>query len=109
MKKMVVFALTLVWPLLLCSCAAQHYDENTIRELYDEEWIVGKTRATIEEKYGGFDREFVSDQGKDLGAFYVNYDTNLFDPSYIHDTYFIEFNEQDVAIDAFFAETSRGG
>ncbi len=90
-------------------CIPKHYDENNIVELYDREWIIGKTRQEIQQKYGEFKREFKSDDGRFLGAYYVNYENTGLDPSYIHDTYFIEFNENDIAIDAFFQKTSIGG
>lgn len=90
MKKYLALFLALTFFLSLCSCE-KHYDQTNISELYDSAWIVGKSRAEIEEKYGEFDCEFVSDEGEDLGAYYVNYDDNIFDPSYIHDTYFVVF------------------
>lgn len=93
--------------LMLTGCAV-HYDETNISRLYDYEWIVGSSRGEIEAKYGEFNREFISDDGRDLGAYYVNYENRGLDPSYIHDTYFVVF-ENDVAIDAYFARTSIGG
>jgi len=93
--------------LMLAGCAV-HYDETNISRLYDQEWIVGSSRNEIENKYGEFDREFISDDGRDLGAYYINYENRGLDPSYIHDTYFVVF-EDDVAVDAYFAQTSIGG
>ena len=61
MKKTVILFFVLTLFLSLCACE-KHYDETNISELYDSEWIVGKTRAEIEEKYGEFDREFISDE-----------------------------------------------
>jgi hypothetical protein len=90
-------------------CKPKHYDENNIDVLYSREWIIGKTRQEIQQKYGKFKREFKSDDGQLLGAYYVNYDTNWLDPSYIHDTYFIVFNDNNIAIDAYFRKTSIGG
>ena len=107
MKKTVILFFVLTLFLSLCACE-KHYDETNISELYDSEWIVGKTRAEIEKKYGEFDREFISDDGDDLGAYYVNYDDNIFDPSYIHDTFFVVF-DGDSAVDAYFRQTSIGG
>ena len=103
--KRVCVGLMLV--LLLTGCSVR-YDESNISRLYDREWIIGSSREEIENKYGEFDREFISDDGQDLGAYYVNYDNRGLDPSYVHDTYFVEF-ENDVAVDAYFRETSIGG
>ncbi|MBR6521932.1 MAG: lipoprotein [Oscillospiraceae bacterium] len=104
MKKSLWAAL---FALLLTGCSI-HYDESNISKLYDSERIIGSSRDAIEAKYGAFDREFIADDGSDLGAYYVNYDNRGLDPSYIHDTYFVEF-ENDVAVDAYFRETSIGG
>ena len=93
--------------MILAGCTV-HYDETNISRIYDHDWIVGSNRREIENKYGEFNREFISDDGRDLGAYYVNYDNSGMDPSYIHDTYFVEF-ENDVAVDAYFAQTSIGG
>ena len=93
--------------LMLAGCAV-HYDKTNISRLYDQEWIVGSSRNEIESKYGEFNREFISDDGRDLGAYYINYENRGLDPSYIHDTYFVVF-EDDVAVDAYFAQTSIGG
>lgn len=110
MKRSVLATMLVALTLLVfTSCAPIHYDETNISRRYDREWILGKTRAEIEAKYGDFDREFVSDEGEILGAFYVNYENRGVDPSYIHDTYFVRFDEADVAVDAFFRETSIGG
>lgn len=105
MKKRLWVALLAL--LMLAGCTV-HYDETNISRLYDQGWIVGSSRGEIETKYGEFNREFISDDGRDLGAYYVNYDNRGLDPSYIHDTYFVVF-ENDVAIDAYFAQTSIGG
>ena len=83
--------------------------ENNISELYDKEWIVGKSREQIEDRYGEFKREYVSDTGENVGSYYVNYENSGMDPSYIHDTYFVIFNDEDIAVDAYFRETSIGG
>lgn len=109
MKKSVALLIILTFALSLCACSAKHYDENNISELYDKAWIVGKSREQIEDKYGEFKREFVSDTGENLGSYYVNYENSGIDPSYIHDTYFVVFNDEDIAIDAYFRETSIGG
>jgi len=37
--------------LILSGCAGQ----NVSRDKYDEEWMIGKTRAEVEERYGAFD------------------------------------------------------
>ena len=109
MKKAIAVLMVLSFIFVLCACAEKHYDENNISELYDSEWIIGKSREEIKEKYGKFNREFVSDYGEILGAYYVNYDNRGMDPSYIHDSYFVEFDDEDVAIDAYFRKTSIGG
>lgn len=94
--------------LLLTSCAV-HYDESNISRLYDSEWIIGKSRDEVVEKYGEFDREFVSDDGEEIGAWYVNrYDGAWLDENNMHDTFFVVF-EDDFAAAAYFEETSRGG
>ena len=98
MKRYIAMVLSVALVLCLTACAAKHYDESNIDELYDSEWIVGKSRQQIEAKYG-----------EDLGAYYVNYENGGFDPSYIHDTYFVVFNDEDIAVAAFFRETSIGG
>ncbi len=108
MKKLLPAIVALLTAALLCACALR-YDETNISRLYDGEWMIGRSRGEIEEKYGEFDREFTSDDGRELGAYYVNYDNRGLDPSYIHDTYFVEFDADDVAIDAYFARTSIGG
>ena len=109
MKKIVAFLLVVALILCLCACSLKHYDENNISELYDKEWIVGKSREQIEDKYGEFKREYVSDTGENVGSYYVNYENSGMDPSYIHDTYFVIFNDEDIAVDAYFRETSIGG
>lgn len=112
MKKLVVLLIVLSFILSLCACSTKHYDENNISELYDKEWIVGKSREEIEEKYGKIDRESVLDSGENVGTYYVNYDDDWFlglSPSYIHDTYFVVFNDQGIALDAYFSKTSIGG
>lgn len=109
MKKIIILFFLLFFVLYLCACSEKCYDYDNISELYDKEYIVGKTREEIETKYGEFDREFVSDNGENVGSYYVNYDNSGIDPSYIHDTYFVVFNDNDMAIDAFFRETSIGG
>ena len=86
---------------MLSGCSGKHYDANNIAELYDREWIVGKSREEIEKKYGEFHREFISDDGEDLGAFYVNYENKGLDPSYIHDTYFVVFDGNGIAGSVF--------
>lgn len=106
MRKMLILLSAL---LLLTGCAPKHYDAENISKLYDREWIIGKTRAEIEDKYREFDREFTSDEGEVLGAFYVNYENRGLDPSYIHDTYFVVFDADDIAVDVYFRETSIGG
>ena len=93
----------------LVACSLKHYDETNIHELYDKEWIIGKTRSEIELKYGEFKRAYTVDTGGSVGEYYVNYENSGMDPSYIHDTYFIMFNEEDIATDAFFRKTSKGG
>ncbi len=109
MKRYIAMVLSVVLVLCLTACAAKHYDESNIDQLYDSEWIVGKSRQQIEAKYGDFNREYIADNGEDLGAYYVNYENGGFDPSYIHDTYFVVFNDEDIAVAAYFRETSVGG
>ena len=109
MKKAITLLVVLTFVLSLCACYAKHYDENNISELYDKEWIVGSSREQIEAKYGEFKREYVLDTGENVGAYYVNYENSGMDPSYIHDTYFVVFNDGDIAINAYFKETSIGG
>lgn len=109
MKKLIILFFLLSFVLCLCACSKIHYDENSISELYDKEWIVEKSREEIVSKYGSFNREYVSDSDENVGAYYVNYDNSGIDPSYIHDTFFIIFNDDDIAIDAYFAKTSIGG
>lgn len=109
MKKLIPILIILAVALSLCACSPKHYDENNISEIYNKEWILGKTREEIENKYGEFNREYVLDSGENVGAYYVNYENYGLDPSYIHDTYFVEFNDENIAIDAYFRETSIGG
>jgi hypothetical protein len=94
---------------LLTSCAPRRYDESNIHKLYDREWIIGKTEAEIIRRYGKFKRVYGLDGGGHQGSYYVNYENWGPDPSYIHDTYFIEFDENGVAVDAYFKRTSIGG
>ena len=112
MKKIAAFLFVVAFTLCLCACSSKHYDENNISELYDKEWIVGKSREQIEEKYGEFQREYILDSGENVGSYYVNWENDWFlglPPSDIHDTYFIVFNDENVAVDAYFRETSIGG
>lgn len=109
MKKIILLVLVLMLMMTLCACIRPHYDENNISILYNREWIIGQSREKIERRYGEFDREYVTDSGDIVGAYYVNYENYGMDPSYIHDTYFVKFNEEDIAIDAYFRETSKGG
>ncbi len=111
MKRLFILLVLLL--VMLCGCTSKHYDENNINELYNSEWIVGKSKAEIVKKYGDFDREYDTLNGKNqaAGAYYVNYDNISFilPPSYNHDTYFIYFDENDIATESYFAESSRGG
>lgn len=93
----------------LVGCSGKHYDESNISELYDRDWIVGRSVDEIEDKYGELDREYTLDSGENVGAYYVNYDNGGIDPSYVHDTYFIVFGDDNTATDAYFAKTSAGG
>lgn len=95
--------------LSLCACSEKHYDESNVHELYDRQWIIGRSRADIEARYGEFHREYLSDEGEAMGAYYLNYDNGFLDPSYIHDTYFVVFGDDGLATDAYFRETSIGG
>lgn len=106
-RSLLLMALALF--LILCSCSERHYDENNISDLYEKNYILGKTREQVESRYGEFNREYVLDTGEVVGAYYVNYENKGMDPSYIHDTYFVVFDNNDVAIDAHFRETSIGG
>lgn len=94
--------------LLLTACAPRRYDESNIAKLYDREWIIGRTQTEIIRRYGEFKRIYEQDLGY-RGAYYVNYENRGIDPSYIHDTYFIVFDENGVATDAYFVRTSIGG
>lgn len=113
MKKIIAWAIilcTAAFVFSACSdCSEKLYDETNISELYDKEQIVGKSRSEIQKEYGEFNSEFISDNGEDLGAYYVNYDNDGIDPSYIHDTFFVEFDADGIAIDAYFRKTSVGG
>ena len=110
MRKSISF-----WCVILClvtlltACAPRRYDKSNIHKLYNREWIIGKTEAEIVRRYGEFKRAYQSDGGGHMGAYYVNYENRGIDPSYIHDTYFIVFDESGVATDAYFAKTSVGG
>jgi hypothetical protein len=109
MKRLVVLLLVVAMLFTLFACARKHYDETNIHEKYDKEWIIGKSREKIIRRYGAFNREYTSNTDKKLGAYYVNYENYGIDPSYIHDTYFIVFDDDNIAIDAYFSETSKGG
>ena len=109
MKRYAVIFLVVAMLFALVACTLKRYDETNIHELYDKEWIIGKTRSEIELKYGEFKRAYTVDTGGVVGEYYVNYENSGIDPSYIHDTYFIMFNEEDIAVDAFFRKTSKGG
>ena len=109
MKRHAVVCWGVTMLLALAACSQKHYDETNIHELYDKEWIMEKTRSEIEFEYGEFEREYTLDTGEDVGVYYVNYENRGIDPSYIHDTYFIVFNEDDIAIDAYFRQTGKGG
>ena len=103
-----IWAAALACVLCLSACSA-HYDKTNIHRLYDADWITGKTRTEIQQKYGEFDRAYTLDTGEDVGAYYVNYDDGPLDASCIHDTYFVFFDEDGIALWAEFRETSRGG
>ena len=109
MKKAITLLVVLTFVLALCACSPKYYDENNISELYDSEWIIGKSREQIKDKYGEFTREYIANTGENVGSYYVNWDNSGYDPSGIHDTFFVIFNDDDIAIDAFFSETSMGG
>ena len=106
MRKILILLAAL---LLLAGCKPVRYDAENISRLYDRDWIIGRSRAEIEEKYREFDREFTSDEGEILGAFYVNYENRGLDLSYIHDTYLVVIDDDDIADVAYFLETSIGG
>ncbi len=113
MKKILAFMLigTLLLA-LLSACSPMLYDESNIHLLYDRSWILGKSRDTIEARYGKFHREYIHTDGEDMACYKVNsrhYDSYFLDPTNIHDSYFIVFNAENIAVDAYFAETSRGG
>ena len=93
---------------LLTACAPRRYDESNIHKRYNREWIIGKTETEIVRRYGEFKRVYETN-GAYVGAYYVNYDNWGPDHSYLHDTYFIEFDEKRIAVDAYFRNTSKGG
>lgn len=108
--KRVFLLLVSVWLMtLLVPCSPKVYNAENIDQLYQTDWIIGKNREEIQDRYGRFDREFVSEQGDILGAYYVNYENDVIDPSYFHDTYFVRFNEAGKAVEAYFKNTSAGG
>ena len=112
MKRIFTILIVLTLLFSLCSCDKQHYDENNISDLYDEQWIVGKSIEVVKQKYGEFERVSSSNDGKTYCEYYVNYDNEWslgLPPSYIHDTYTIVFNNDNIAIETFFSETSLGG
>lgn len=109
MKRWAVILMVVVMLGVLGACARKHYDATNIHEKYDREWIIGKSREQIERKYGEFRREYTLDSGEDVGAYYVNYENSGFNPSHIHDTYFVVFDDEDIAIDAYFVKSSMGG
>ena len=97
MKKIVAFLLVVALILCLCACSPKHYDENNISELYDKEWIVGKSREQIEDKYGEFNREYVSDTGENVGSYYVNYD--IYDFEYSYNPFYIRIGKNYFSLD----------
>ena len=105
MRKLLAILALLV---LLTGCSPRVYTAENIGKLYDEAHILGKTRDQIRAQYGPFKREYTLDDGREVGAWYVNYENWGLDPSYIHDTYFVRF-ENGVATEAWFAQTSIGG
>ncbi len=109
MKKAGALILAVLLAMGLCACTRKHYDETNISELYDRDRIIGKTSDDIQKRYGEFDRDYVADNGLHYGVYYVNYENYGFDPSYIHDSYYIVFDDQNVAVDADFSRSSRGG
>lgn len=109
MKKLIKLLVVFAFLLVVCSCSPKRYDEYNISDLYDKEWIVGKSREQIEDKYGEFKREYLSDSGENVGVYYVNYQNRGIDPSYIHDSFFVIFDNEGISIDAYFKETSIGG
>lgn len=113
MKRWIAVLILLTLVFSLCACEKVRYTADNIHRIYDREWIIGQGIGSIQGKYGPFIRQFELDSGEyagyHAGVYYVNYDAFGFDPSYVHDSYFIVFNEDGYAIDAWFEETSRGG
>ena len=108
-NRHILLCLGLCLVLLMSACAPRRYDETNIDKLYDREWIIGKTVTEIVRRYGEFKRVYEMDGGGHESTYYVNYDNWGMDPSYIHDSYIIVFDGNDVATDAYFARTSIGG
>lgn len=106
MRRCVLAVLAIL--LLLTACAPRRYDESNIDKRYDRDWIIGKSQTEITRRYGEFERIYEQNLGY-RGAYYVNYDHLGMDPSYVHDTYFIEFDENGIAVNAYFVQTSIGG
>ena len=83
------------------------YDESNIHIIYDSKDIIGKTRNQIIWKYGKFDLE-----NEETGFYFVNYDNGKFpsfmSPSYIHDNFIVVFDDNNVAVDAYFRRSVGG-
>lgn len=50
MKRLFSAIAVIALLVVLCACGEKHYDESNISELYNETWIVGRSRGEIEDR-----------------------------------------------------------
>ena len=79
-------------------------------EMYDIDWIIGKSMQEIEEKYGYFDSFSYKNDIRCFYGYYYVVDTyyNIFEKSYGYDLKII-FDEDKVATNAAFEYLGAGG
>ncbi len=106
MNRLALVCLLVLCVAVLLSACTQHP--------YDEEWVIGKTSAEIEEKYGKFDRrewDYREDgllYGTDAG--YILKESRVFwFGKTMEELFVVRFNQEGIAISCGFAPGNWGG
>ena len=116
--KIVKILIILIFFILIVACILYLFFPH--RTDYDEEWIVGKTRQEIEDRYGSFDEynEYHNYHNKFTDEYYDYsvgiYHTSLDKPSLFGGTIFgrnleIYFDENGIATSVSSVSTHPGG